>query len=127
MKNNVGLWIDHRQAVIVNITGEGGKTRRIVSGMEKRVRFSRAARDASAEDQRDRRYTGRLRRYYDKVISSLRNADAILILGPGEAKGELKARLESQALGGRIAGVVAVDKMTDRQLEARVCQHFSES
>lgn len=127
MKTNVGLWIDHRQAVIVSLTDKGANTRRIVSGMEKHIRFSRAAQDTSAEDQRDRRFTGHLQKYYDEVVSTIRDADAILILGPGEAKGELKARLESAALGGRIAGVTTVDKMTDRQLEAEVRQHFSQS
>ena len=64
-------------------------------------------------------------RNYDEVVSSIRDADAILILGPGEAKGELKARLESEALGGRLAGVEAVDKMTDQQIEAKVREYFA--
>ena len=125
MKKSVGLWIDHRQAIIVSLTDKGGTTMRIVSHMEKHVRFSRAAQDASAENQRDRRFTGHLQKYYDEVVSSIRDADAILILGPGEAKGELKARLESEALGRRIAGVEAVDKMTDQQIESKVRQYFS--
>ena len=127
MKKSVGLWIDHRQAIIVSLTDKGRTTMRIVSHMEKHVRFSRAAQDASAENQRDRRFTGHLQKYYDEVVSSLRDADAILILGPGEAKGELKARLENEALDGRIAGVETVDKMTDGQLEAEVRKHFSQS
>jgi hypothetical protein len=45
-------------------------------------------------------------------------------LGPGEAKGELKKRLKSQELGGRIVGIETVDKMTDRQIAARVRQRF---
>jgi len=125
MKTNVGLWIDHRQAVIVSLTDKVEKTKRIISHMEKHVRFSGGAQDAAAEDQRDKRFTGHLNKYYDEVVSSIRDADAILILGPGEAKAELRARLESEALGGRITGIETVDKMTDGQLEARVRQHFS--
>jgi hypothetical protein len=41
---------------------------------------------------------------------------------PGEAKGEIKKRLESKELGGRIIGVETVDKMTDRQIAAKVRQ-----
>jgi hypothetical protein len=33
---------------------------------------------------------------YDEVISVLRNAESILLFGPGEAKGELKRRLEEK-------------------------------
>jgi len=124
MKTNVGLWIDHREAVIVSFTDNVEKTIRIISHMEKHVRFSGEAKDALAEDQRDRRFTGHLHKYYDEVVSCIRDADSILILGPGEAKGELRTRLESEALGGRIAGIETVDKMTERQLTAKVRQHF---
>lgn len=126
MKNNVGVWIDHRKAVIVSLADEVEKTRRIISHMEKHVRFSGGANEASAEDQRDRRFTGHLDKYYERVVSCIRDADSILILGPGEAKVELRTRLESEALGGRIAGFETVDKMTDRQLAAKVRQHFSQ-
>jgi len=125
MKRNVGLWIDHRRAVIVSLTDKVEKTRRIISDMEKRVRFSGRARKASSEDQRDRRFTGHLQKYYEKVVSYIRDADDILILGPGEAKGELGALLEGLAPGGRMVAIETVDKMTDRQLAARVRRHFS--
>jgi hypothetical protein len=124
MKNNVGLWIDHRMAVIVRLTGKAEKTRRIISHMEKHVRFSGGAHEASAENQRDKRFSGHLHKYYDNVVSCIRDADSILILGPGEAKVELKTRLESEGLGGRIAGIETVDKMTDRQLAAKVRSYF---
>jgi hypothetical protein len=124
MKGKVGLWIDHRQAVIVSLSDKAGKTRRIISHMEKHVRYSGGAQEASAEDQRDRRFTGHLHKYYDKVVSCIRDADSILILGPGEAKVELRTRLEDRALGGRIAGIETVDKMTDRQLAEKVQKHF---
>jgi len=125
MKRSVGLWIDHRRAVIVSLTDTVEKTRRIISGMEKHVRFAGRARKTSAEDQRDRRFTGHLQKFYEKVASYVRDADSILILGPGEAKGEFSALLESLALGGRIVAVETVDKMTERQLAARVRQRFS--
>jgi len=127
MKTNVGLWIDHRRAVIVSVTDKAEKTRRITSDMEKHVRFSGRTQDALAEDQRDRRFKGHLHKFYDRVVSHIRDADAILILGPGEAKSELKTRLESEALGGRIAGIETADKLTERQLAAKVRKHFSQS
>jgi len=59
------------------------------------------------------------------VIASIRDAESILIFGPGEAKGELKKRLEGDKLGGRIVSIETVDKMTDRQIAAKVRQHFA--
>jgi hypothetical protein len=81
----------------------------------------------SAEDQRDRRFTGHLDKYYDEVITCIRDADAILLLGPGETKIELEERLRKEGLGGRIAGVETFDEMTDRQIAARVRQRFLKS
>jgi hypothetical protein len=124
MKKDVGLWIDHRKTVIVSVTNEGEETRRIRSDMEKHVRYSGAAQEDSAEDQRDTRFTGYLNKYYDQVISCIRDAESILIFGPGEAKVELEKRLERESLSGRVVGVETVDKMTDRQIEAKVWQYF---
>jgi hypothetical protein len=124
MKKKVGLWIDHRKTVIVSVTNKGEETSLIKSGMEKHVRYSGATQEDSAEDQRDTRFTGHLNEYYDHVISCIRDAESILILGPGEAKVELERRLESEALSKRVVGIETVDKMTDRQIAAKVRQYF---
>jgi hypothetical protein len=126
MKSAAGLWIDHRKAVIVLVTDDGDEIKRITSNMEKHVRFSGGSRseEGKADDQRDRQFTGHLRRYYDEVISHLRDAASISIFGPGEAKGELEKRLVSKGLGERIVGIETVDKMNDRQIAAKVRQHF---
>jgi stalled ribosome rescue protein Dom34 len=124
MNRAVGIWIDHRKTVIVSITDKGEEISQIQSDMEKHIRYSGAAQEDSAEDQRDQRFTGRLNKYYDRVISRIRDAESILIFGPGEAKVELEKRLEREALGGRIVGMETIDKMTDRQIAARVRQQF---
>ena len=69
------------------------------------------------------RWSGQLHGYYDEVIAAIRDAESILIFGPGEAKGELKRRLETD-IGGRIIAVETVDKMTDRQIAAKVREYF---
>jgi hypothetical protein len=122
MKKQVGVWIDHRKAVIVIITQEGEELKKITSNMEKHVRFTggTASEDGSTEDVRDRQFGNHLNRYYDEVIAVIRDADTIQIFGPGEAKGELEKRLEHQGLNTHILAVETVDKMTDRQISARV-------
>ena len=127
MRSEVGVWIDHRKAVIATISDQHEALREVISNMEKHVRYSGAAQEDSAEDQRDRRFTGHLNKYYDEVIACIREADSILILGPGEAKVELEERLGHETLRGRVVGVETVDKMTDRQVAARVRQHFLKS
>jgi hypothetical protein len=124
LKKQVGLWIDHRESTVVIVTGDGEETKKVTSNMDKRVRFSGGASMASEEDIRDNKFSGHLNKYYDKVIACIGDAESILILGPGEAKQELEKRLERTALAGRVVGVETVDKMTDRQIAAKVRQRF---
>jgi stalled ribosome rescue protein Dom34 len=126
MKKEVGLWIDHRKTVIVTVSGETEEITEIVSDMGKHVRYSGAAPEIKGEDQRDRRFVDHLSKYYDDVISQVRDAESILVLGPGEAKGEFAKRLESENFGGRVVGVETADKMTDRQIAAIVRERFHE-
>jgi len=123
---HAGVWIDHRKAVIVIVTKEGEEIYKIDSNMEKHIRFKSgsASGDGSTEDMRDRRFKHHLNSYYDGVIAILRGADAILIFGLGEAKGELHKRLENEGLKGHVLANETMDKMTDRQIAARVREHF---
>ena len=133
MKTGVGLWIDHKRAIVVTVTDKGEESGSIVSNTEKQLRRSGDShlkgpyepRQVPADDIRQRVLTGRLNHYYDAVIACIGDADAILIFGPGEAKGELKKRLERKKMSKRIAAVETVDKMTDRQIAAKVRKHFA--
>jgi len=131
MKTLAGLWIDHREAVIVLLSENGQETRRIKSHVEKQLRRSgRRASKASfepqmvpADDFREREYMGHLANFYDEVVSCLRPAEAILLFGPGEAKGELRKRIERDKLDLRITRFETSDKMTERQISQKVRRH----
>jgi hypothetical protein len=126
MKKEVGLWIDHRKAVVVVVTDEGEEIKKITSNMEKHVRFSggTGSEDGSSEDVRDRQFGNHLNSYYDQIVAVIRDADAIQIFGPGEAKGELEKRLEHAGLKARVFALETVDKMTDHQISAKVRERF---
>ncbi|MCK9419975.1 MAG: hypothetical protein M0R70_11415 [Nitrospirae bacterium] len=132
MKTTKGLWIDRRKAVIVSVTDNKEEIKEILSHVEKqpgrfegvRSTTSYPAQLVPADDSQERDLTGHLDKYYDEVISHLRDAEAILIFGPGEAKGELMKRIERDKLSGRIAGVETADKMTVPQVAAKVRKYF---
>lgn len=126
MKKQAGLWIDHRKAVIVIVTEAGEEIKEISSNMQKHVRFTEGtgSQDGSTEDVRDRQFGNHLDSYYDEVVTVIRGADTIQIFGPGEAKGELVKRLEHDGVKERILVVETVDKMTDRQISAKVREHI---
>ncbi|HVC92155.1 MAG TPA: hypothetical protein VND64_00615 [Pirellulales bacterium] len=132
MANKAGVWIDHKKAVVILISDQGEETKRLKSNVPRparsgggpRVKGSYTRNDFVAEDKLERKATGHLNEFYDAVIASLGEPEAILILGPGEAKGELKKRIKNKKLRGFVAELETDDKMTDRQIAAKVREHF---
>ncbi len=132
MKTNAGLWIDHRRAVVVTLSGEEEKIQEIRSGVESQPgRKDGVPMDVphesllvKADDSHQREYTHQLNQYYAEVIAAVGHAEALLIFGPGEAKGELRKRLEHAPFGGHIPALETTDKLTDRQIAAKVRKHF---
>jgi stalled ribosome rescue protein Dom34 len=132
MKTEVGLWIDHRKADIVTITDKGETIRLIISKAEKQLRRSGdsplkgsyESQQVPSDNSRQHALTGHLNIYYDAIIASIRDAESILIFGPGEAKNELKKRLKKNNLALRIVGVETSDRMTGHQIAAKVRKRF---
>ncbi|MDP3150620.1 MAG: hypothetical protein Q8N83_15985 [Ignavibacteria bacterium] len=125
MNRKVGLWIDHTEAVIVSLTGNLGEVKSIPSEIEKYVRLSDGAQKISMEEMRKRRVTNHLKKYYDEVISLVKDAESILIVGPGEAKFEFKKRLDGEKYYGRTVNLETADKMTEPQIAAKVRGYYS--
>lgn len=135
MSTELGVWIDHRKAVVVTIIGEEATAKEVLSEVEKQPRRSGdsplkgsyEAVQVPADDRLQSVLTEHLNIYYDAVIDSFgdTNTASIFIFGPGEAKNELERRLEGKHLGGHIVGIETVDRMSDPQITAKVRQHFS--
>jgi stalled ribosome rescue protein Dom34 len=131
LKVEAGLWVDHREALIVILSKTGEETKRIQSNAQKQLRRTGEPsigrfefQEVPADDSRQRAYSGYLERYYDEIVAYLRDAGAILIFGPGEAKGELKKRFEKECPGAHIVTMETTDKMTEQQIVAHVRHHF---
>jgi hypothetical protein len=132
MKKYAGLWIDHKKAVLVIVTDGKEEKKLVLSDTERKLRFSGGAHSktsygayrGSSEDTQDRRFMNHINRYYDEVISAVHDAESILIFGPGEAKGEIEKRLQGKNFHGQIVSVETADKMTDRQVTAKIHEHF---
>jgi hypothetical protein len=132
MSSTAGVWIDHRQSVVVTLTADGEHIAHIASNVEKHperagdspLKGSYEAHQVPADNSRQRALTGKLNVYYDTVIAALHDCENVLLFGPGEAKGELHKRLLKGELGSRVAAVETEDKMTDPQIIAKVRAHF---
>jgi hypothetical protein len=130
-KVEAGLWIDHREAIIVVLSKTWEETKRFQSNAEAQLRRSGEPatghfehRAVPADDSRQREYNGHLARYYDEIVAYIHEAGAVLLFGPGEAKGELKKRFEKDKSGSHIVTVETTDKMSEAQIVAYVRHHF---
>jgi hypothetical protein len=135
MPECVGIWIDHKRAIVVTIDGDDVATRTIESGVTGRFRLSGGSRsatpwgpqDVASESKMEERHKHQLQKYYERVIESVKAAQRIFIFGPGEAKVEFRKVIQgSKDLSARIAGVETADKMTERQIVAKVRKFFAQ-
>ena len=133
MAKQAGVWIDHKQAIVVLITGKEKEIKKITFDIGQPIRAvggSRSTRpykpgEFIAEDTVQRKVENDRQNYYDDVIKTIRGAKGLLVLGPAEAKGEFIKRFRSKKLDGVTVDVKTADKMTDRQIAAKVGLHFS--
>lgn len=88
------------------------------------LKGSYEARQVPADDRRQRALTRELNAYYDAVAAPLRRCRKVLIFGPGEAKGEFRARLLQLNMGDYVAAIQTEEQMTERQVVAKVRNFF---
>ncbi|MDD5457360.1 MAG: hypothetical protein PHV30_10065 [Candidatus Margulisbacteria bacterium] len=133
MKKNTGIWIDHSQAIIVSIVDDSEEIFTIGSKVEKHPGFTGGNRKpagygpsySASESKYGHKQHGVLHQYYQEVIGAVKDADHILIMGPGEAKVELEKEIKKTEKRDRVLFVETVDKMTLPQLKARVKKFFN--
>jgi hypothetical protein len=131
MTSPIGIWIDHRKAVIAELLPDGSRLTIIDSTVEKHLQRGGdsplhgryEAQQVPADDKQQRALTGELNHYYDRIIAALPHKDGLYLFGPGEAKGELLRRL-LKANPHAEPSIETTDKLTDRQIVAAVRKHF---
>ena len=137
MSTYIGVWIDRRKAHIVSLSkrnppedGYEQAVETIASEVEPRLRLSGGSgvrgtpwgpQDVSVDSKSAARRKKQLEEYFDSVMDTIKGADRIFIMGPGETKNQLKNAINrTKALSGRVMMVETADKMTARQIAARV-------
>lgn len=129
----LGIWIDHRKAVLVFVNDGKVTTKELDSAVGPHTRYSHDAsyptesgpQSGGGEKKHVERNRHELERYYDAVIKEIGQSGTIFIFGPGEAKTELKSRLGlTHGLAERVAGIEAADNLTDGQIVAKVKAHY---
>lgn len=130
MDRNVGLWIDHKQAYA--IWYQDGRIEVILSRIEPPAHASggtqlggKLNQKGDVELHHNDRFRLQLNKYYQQVMSALRSADSILIMGPGTAKIEFeKVVKKNKKMQKCILKVETADKMTKNQMIAYVREFY---
>jgi hypothetical protein len=82
VSHDVGVWIDHKKAVIVSIAAGHVTTRTLESDVGPHPHFSGSQEGGKKYEER---HGHELDRFYDDVIRQCGEPDALLLFGPGEA------------------------------------------
>ena len=133
MVRNIGLWIDHKQTYL--IWSDKNSVQTITSNVEPRVSYSggfriggRYNQNLDSELRHNFHYENQLKKYYERVTSSIQGAEAVVLMGPGEAKMEFEKVLrKNRELHKKVIGIETTDKLTKRQMVAFVKRYFSKN
>lgn len=135
MNTMLGIWIDHRDAVLVSVKGGLASVRSMESGVEPRTHASggrkaggtSVAQSITNEQRMDERHKHQIHDFYQEVIKAANGAEAVYIFGPGAAKQELAGEIEkTKSLRVNIVAVETCDKLTEPQIVAKVKTFFKE-
>jgi len=135
MNSVVGVWIDHREAVVVTVDEEEAEMVHVESHVEKSHRLAGGSRsntpygpqDIASEHRLEERRKHQLDRFFEGLTVHLRSAEQIFIMGPGEAKLKFVRHLHhDHAARQRVVGVETRDKMTDNQIVEAVEEFFAQ-
>lgn len=133
-QNNTGIWIDSKQAIIVKLNNNTETVLKVPSGIEGRVRIPGEGKQYTRmgdhffndEKKMEEKHNHQLSGYFKNVIEKIKDSDDILIIGPSESKlGLQKAISESKLFSPKRVVVDAEDHMTDKQVVAKVKEHFN--
>lgn len=124
----VCVWIDHNRAVIAAVDDGEESLETIPSDAGRHPREHGGSRTvepwgpqaANDEHARERRYENHLAHFYRDVIRHLGHPDQLVVMGPAQAKQELKAEIEESLLRDVHVVLETAGEMTDPQVLARL-------
>ena len=116
------IWIDHREALLaVFVADQLQQEEELFSDAGPHTHgggWSQHRIDAHRHEQ--------LKHFYDEIIDHLGMVDEIMILGPGQAKHELKTRIEHhKGLRGKVVSLESSDKLSEEQFIMRAEEYFA--
>ena len=123
-KKQLGIWMDHSNAYLLQFTNNTIETSTIESTPENQLNED----DLYYKDESHKlnKEEGLLSAYYKKIGNVIQDYDEVLLFGPTNAKTELVNTLKNDHHFNKVKiEVKSADKMTENQQQAFVKEHFN--
>jgi hypothetical protein len=135
MKKQTGIWLDSKEANFIELVDgdlvnfhkiesdqQGAKSKGGVPGGGRRGgTVAGASEKTMANRQRNEE-----RGYFDEILENVKDADEVVVFGPGEAKDHLVSAIKAHPshFNADLMAVLTADKMTEHQKVAYVKTFF---
>ena len=130
-----GVWIDRKHAMIIKIDAEGNQEySEIISGLGTRTRFEGETTNKTGmlgttlswQKKSQEKENNYMKKFVTKVVDSLQNANAVLILGSADTRFELQNAIDkSKTMHDTWIENRPEEKLDRRGLELEIEKHFN--
>jgi len=135
MKKQIGIWLDFKEAFVIEINGASPKVTRINSNIEfthpgggARSKIPWGPMDKISESKLLDRRTQQSAAYYSRILDEMNQGDEVFVFGPAQAKLGLLKKIETIKNNKfNFRGIVSADAMTENQKIAFVRDFFKTS
>lgn len=121
-KENIGIWMDHSIANLIEVTNEGIVKNNITSEFTHQEKEHSLSKNENLAHNKEQHQQSK---YYNKIKDAVRDYKHVVLFGPTTAKNELHNLIKSDHHFEKTkVDVEQADKMTDNQQHAFVKNHF---
>lgn len=130
-----GIWLDKRNAVIVQLDGKKETVRHVISEVDEgnirggsRSSSPHGPQEVVSEKHILEKRKQQLKKYYKTLITKVKSVDKLLIMGPAETKKAIfQEVLADHNLKDKQVFVENADNMTVPQIKAKVRDYFNQN
>lgn len=133
MKKNIGIWIDSKQAFIINLSNGKNTVKTIESNIEFRERVEGESKKfgrfggqyITYEKNRENKQTLQTNSFIKSLLKEISHCDSFVIFGPSKMKKILKKEIKNNMLlAPKLLGVFKSEQLTENQMVAWVKDYY---
>lgn len=134
MKNNIGIWIDTHQAVLIKLSNGDQTVKTIESNIDTRERIPGESKKygrfggqyLTYEKNRENKKIEQTNHFLKILLTEIEDCDAVMLFGPSIMKTIFEKEIKNNLnLIGQLVGVFDADSMTENQMVAWVKDFYN--